>query len=188
MGYLELDVPEKLFTLLKKECDDALIENETFKSGLTDDGVPSHRYVENVDVLHELKNHVFFLIDVYKKEFIFDPSDIRALTKYLPCAFNRPWINYQKKFDFVPNHYHEGIFSYTIWVDIPYKTEGKFAGNFEFTYNSVEGVTRNQIIKPTAGKMILFPSKLFHQVYPFYTSDEYRISISGNVSLDSEIN
>ena len=187
MGYLELDVPEKLFTLLKKECDTALVENETFKSGLTDDGVPSHRYVESVDALHELKNHVFSLIDVYKKQFKFDPADTRTLTKFLPFGFDRPWINYQKKFEFVPNHYHEGVFSYTIWMDIPYKNEGTFAGNFEFTYNSIEGVTRTEIIEPTVGKMILFPSKLFHQVYPFYTSDEYRISISGNVNLDSEI-
>ena len=188
MGYLELDVPEKLFTLLKKECDTALVENETFNSGLTDAGVPSHRYVESVDALQELKNHIFSLIDVYKKQFMFNPADIRSLKIGVPFGFGRPWINYQKKFDFVPNHTHEGVFSYTIWMNIPFKNEGRFAGNFGFAYNSIEGVTRTKIIEPTAGKMILFPSKIFHQVYPFYTSDEYRISISGNVSLDSEIN
>lgn len=186
MGYLELDVPEKLLTLLKKECNTALNENEIFKSGLTDTGVPSHRYVESVDTLDELKQYIFYLIDVYKKQFMFDPSDTKTLTKNLAFAFGKPWINYQKKFEFVPNHYHEGIFSYSIWVNIPYENEGKHAGNFEFTYNSVDGITRNQIIKPTAGKMLLFPSKIFHQVYPFYTSDEYRISISGNVSLDAK--
>ena len=68
-----------------------------------------------------------------------------------------------------------------------HKNEGKIAGNFAFAYNSIEGLTRTEIIEPTAGKMILFPSKIYHQVYPFYTSDEYRISISGNVSLDNEI-
>ena len=187
MGYLELDVPEKLFTLLKKECDTALVENEIFKSGLTDAGVPSHRYVESVDALQELKNHIFSLIDVYKKQFMFNPADIRSLKIGVPFGFGRPWINYQKKFDFVPNHVHEGVFSYTIWMNIPFKNEGKFAGNFAFAYNSIEGLTRTEIIEPTAGKMILFPSTIFHQVYPFYTSDEYRISISGNVNLDSEI-
>ena len=188
MGYLELDVPEKLFTLLKKECDTVLVENETFKLGLTDASAPSHIYVENVDVLQELKNHIFFLTDVYKKQFMVDPSNTRTITKFLPFSFDKPWINYQKKFDFVPNHVHEGVFSYTIWMNIPFKNEGKFAGNFAFAYNSIEGLTRTEIIEPTAGKMILFPSKIYHQVYPFYTSDEYRISISGNVSLDSEIN
>ena len=118
MGYLELDVPEKLFTLLKKECDTALVENEIFKSGLTDAGVPSHRYVESVDALQELEKHILSLIDVYKKQFMFDPADTRTLTKFLPFGFDKPWINYQKKFEFVPNHYHEGVFSYSIWMDI----------------------------------------------------------------------
>ena len=33
------------------------------------------------------------------------------------------------------------------------------------------------------GKMALFPADLNHQVYPFYTSDEERITISGNVGF-----
>ena len=37
--------------------------------------------------------------------------------------------------------------------------------------------------KEWEGKMALFPASLNHQVYPFYTSDEYRISISGNVGF-----
>ena len=31
------------------------------------------------------------------------------------------------------------------------------------------------------GYCCLFPSDLSHQVYPFYTSDKDRISISGNI-------
>jgi hypothetical protein len=29
--------------------------------------------------------------------------------------------------------------------------------------------------------LLLFPAKLTHAVYPFYSSDDYRISVSGNV-------
>jgi hypothetical protein len=29
--------------------------------------------------------------------------------------------------------------------------------------------------------MAFFPASLYHSVNPFYTSDEYRISIAGNV-------
>jgi hypothetical protein len=35
--------------------------------------------------------------------------------------------------------------------------------------------------------MMLFPSKLKHGVNPFYTSDDYRISISGNIRIQNEI-
>ena len=31
------------------------------------------------------------------------------------------------------------------------------------------------------GKMVFFPSALNHQVFPFYESDEERVSISGNI-------
>ena len=32
------------------------------------------------------------------------------------------------------------------------------------------------------GKLVMFPSLLMHSVTPFRTSDDYRISISGNLS------
>jgi len=32
----------------------------------------------------------------------------------------------------------------------------------------------------------MFPSQLIHAVYPFYTSDEYRISVSGNIKFKVE--
>ena len=38
---------------------------------------------------------------------------------------------------------------YSIWLKIPYESEGKYAGNFEFTYNSAEGMPRSEIIRPT---------------------------------------
>ena len=34
------------------------------------------------------------------------------------------------------------------------------------------------------GTMVLFPSQLRHQVYPFYNCDEERVSISGNVFIN----
>ena len=37
------------------------------------------------------------------------------------------------------------------------------------------------ICKSDEKKIIMFPAGLNHVVYPFYTSDDYRITISGNV-------
>ena len=34
--------------------------------------------------------------------------------------------------------------------------------------------------KSFEGKILMFPSYMQHQVFPFYTSDDYRITISGN--------
>ena len=43
---------------------------------------------------------------------------------------------------------------------------------------------RLPIDKNWEGYMIMFPANLQHCVYPFYTSDETRISFAGNISLD----
>ena len=37
--------------------------------------------------------------------------------------------------------------------------------------------------KSFENKMIIFPAELHHLVYPFYTSDDYRITVSGNIKL-----
>ena len=39
--------------------------------------------------------------------------------------------------------------------------------------------------KTLEGNMVMFPSRLHHQVYPFYESDKERVSISGNIGIKS---
>ena len=49
------------------------------------------------------------------------------------------------------------------------------------------GEINNEIIhadKSYEGKICLFPSKLRHSVSPFFSSDDYRISVSGNVMIE----
>ena len=59
------------------------------------------------------------------------------------------------------------------------------AGNFEFEYTDTLGdVLSNgfQLSPKLEGMMVFFPSRLRHCVYPFYGTDEPRISIAGNLS------
>jgi len=105
------------------------------------------------------------------------------------------WINKQKKYEFNPLHNHSGLVSFVCWVQIPYKLEDELNLNncknsntpknslFEFVCNDYFGnITGKKLMidKTYEGKCIFFNSKLHHQVYPFYTSDDYRISVSGN--------
>ena len=39
------------------------------------------------------------------------------------------------------------------------------------------------LTKEDEGTIIFFPSQLIHQVYPFFTSEEERVSIAGNVQV-----
>ena len=60
----------------------------------------------------------------------------------------------------------------------------QLASTFQFVYNSVLGNITNSPIFVESGweaKIVMFPSKLLHIVYTFQTSDDYRISIAGNL-------
>lgn len=104
------------------------------------------------------------------------------------------WINYGKKYDFNPVHKHAGCYSFVLWVKIPYKSEdeakeyplvrnGGLSGKFKFLFQraNVPGFIGNEVVDAVEWDLILFPAVLNHTVYPFYTSDEERISISGNL-------
>ena len=57
-------------------------------------------------------------------------------------------------------------------------------GYFSFSYTNIFGEISNcdiAVDKKDEGRILFFPSKMVHQVFPFYTSDEYRITVSGNV-------
>ena len=113
------------------------------------------------------------------------------------------WVNFQKKGEFQPIHNHASLFSFVIWMDIPYhwKDEAKLpfaisgnkdppGGNFAFVHSrcnsrSVEECLI-QLSPSMNGYCCFFPSDLCHQVYPFYTSDKDRISISGNIVFEME--
>ena len=109
------------------------------------------------------------------------------------------WVNFQKETEFNPIHSHSGIFSFVIWVKIPTdwreqhavpisaNSNSPSASDFEFHYTSMLGHVQQEkffLDKEAEGRMLFFPAKLMHQVYPFYECDEERISISGNILYD----
>tara|TARA_R100001510_G_scaffold30774_1_gene27478 strand:- start:187 stop:774 length:588 start_codon:yes stop_codon:yes gene_type:complete len=108
------------------------------------------------------------------------------------------WVNYQSKYEFNPVHVHDGLFSFVIWHKVPYTMKDEKArfphmkeneiraGHFCFLLTNEMGQITDHVIpadKEWEGKMALFPANMNHQVYPFYTSDDYRVSISGNIGF-----
>jgi hypothetical protein len=109
-----------------------------------------------------------------------------------------PWVNFQKKHEFNPMHMHDGLLSFVIWTHVPYSIEDEMqqkrskdsnrpvAGCFAFQYANIFGEPSDYVIpadKNMQNYALLFPANLKHAVYPFYTSDEYRISVSGNFHI-----
>lgn len=105
------------------------------------------------------------------------------------------WVNFQSKHEFNPIHGHGGTLSFVIWINIPYDLQaeekvfpepngGNKTSKFEFVYTDVLGNLTGltlDVDKSFEGKIYMFPASLQHCVYPFYTSNEYRISVSGNL-------
>ena len=151
------------------------------------------------------KNNWFYnntlesLCKVYAKSFNNVGDNIPISNKH-PYFLQTMWVNYQKQTEFNPTHFHKGVYSFVIWMQIPTEyneqkenpiaknTNSEVVSNFSFDYRDIIGEYRYftyEMSKEMEGKMLFFPSKLTHTVYPFYNCSEDRISISGNISLDT---
>jgi hypothetical protein len=116
----------------------------------------------------------------------------------VPIVLDTFWVNFQKKYEFNPVHNHDGLYSFVIWINVPYNVEDEnksspgiysnynTAGMFSMLYSdSIGGIKCHDIVidKSKENNIIIFPSKFYHCVYPFFSSDDYRISVSGNFKL-----
>ena len=125
--------------------------------------------------------------DYYPKE---NPNDNKLTVESV-------WVNMQKKLEVNPLHNHDGTLSFVAWLHVPFKLEDErnmencknsrtveLASTFQFVYTTALGTIANCPMFVESGweaKIIMFPAKLLHMVYPFQTSDDYRISIAGNL-------
>tara|TARA_B100000424_G_C22905602_1_gene481673 strand:- start:122 stop:763 length:642 start_codon:yes stop_codon:yes gene_type:complete len=140
----------------------------------------SHTYVsENSNVNYFQSNHEV----VTKKE-------------NLDLCLGKFWVNNQYKHEFNPMHTHSGVLSFVIWLKIPTNWEDQHnlpiaknsnspsVSDFSFAYTDILGNIQSykiQLSPKDNGLMVIFPSSLNHEVYPFYNCDEERVSISGNI-------
>mgnify|MGYP003651181279 FL=1 len=113
------------------------------------------------------------------------------------------WVNYQKQNEFNPLHNHSGLYSFVVFMKIPthwkeqhalpLSTVSNFpcASDFCFHYPEKDNniyTTYFKLSPEDEGRMLFFPAGLAHQVYPFYGTEEERITISGNISNVQESN
>ncbi len=198
--YLE-KVPCDILLSLKKEI-------EKIENNIDNQLSCSNRLAGNIEKEFDLidnrsivENYVLNLLPDYDSHQNY-LSSYSCLDHNLPLGLQRLWVNFQKKHEFNPNHNHSGVMSFVIWIQIPYDLEtelqqgpgrysnGNVASVFQFNYVDVLGSMRNYelpIDKNYEGVICMFPNKLMHCVYPFYSSDEYRISVAGNICLKVNI-
>tara|TARA_Y100000816_G_scaffold287343_1_gene269895 strand:- start:6352 stop:6969 length:618 start_codon:yes stop_codon:yes gene_type:complete len=137
---------------------------------------------------------------IWKKLTPYFESYFHAQRKHwrINCVEWKPlnlWINYQQQNEYNPQHIHSGDYSFVVYCDVPTKLKNEIKkriketncagpGCILFSYGDVDirrGITQAEFI-PENNLMLMFPSYLKHQVYPFTTKCT-RVSISGNMDV-----
>ena len=199
-NFLQIKLDDEVINYLWKIIDIAKTKNLNHKSKLVGN-------ISQSLLLEDLNSFFYKSVCVPLVKCYRDNNSIGSDPVSQNCIFgpetklvlNNLWVNYQYKNEFNPYHDHNGVYSFAIWMKIPYscseqhqlpqfldvKEKDRKAGNFEFEYIDVLGNLLNykyELSPLFEGYMLFFPAKLRHCVYPFFEIDEPRISIAGNLS------
>jgi hypothetical protein len=187
-GVLMGKLPHDLLTLLKQNIKRSTEDRSEYNLKLI--GHIEEQYKLQINL--QLSNFIESMAIAYQQKFDFE----QGLTPKIVDV----WVNLQKKHEYNPVHHHFDKLGWVIWVQIPYELEEELnAPNnaktierkkrnsaFEFIYTKYTGELQTHPIflrKEDEGKIIMFPKGLKHTVYPFFTSDDYRISVAGNLDF-----
>jgi len=182
LGFLIDDVPKNILKSLNQKISEANIDVSNMLAG---------NISKEYDLLHAkdlLESYLIELFHFYNESYNYT-NLVDQVNQPVPITLNNLWVNFQERGEFNPSHKHSGIMSFVIWLDIPYdiKEESKDAGTFEFVYTDILGNTipyKIPVDKNFNGKIIMFPNRLMHSVYPYFSTEKQRITIAGNLALD----
>ena len=194
LGWIEKKLSDKEMDYLWRCIDN---RKESKKSILAGQIHESNALVDKSDWFYT--NTLSPLCKLYREEFqnIGENVPVNQIHPYYLRSF---WVNYQKQTEFNPIHNHTGVYSFVVWMKIPtkhdeqnknpisLKANTKAISTFQFSHLDIIGGSRPytyEMNPEVEGTILFFPSQLPHQVYPFYDCDEDRISISGNIQLNT---
>ena len=193
-GKLSEEIVDDLWTLINE----AREKPEDMKPELAGNISSSIRLDSKSDLIEDFVGEV---IPAYMRKHLEEYGSPYRLTMKEDEGFNLEslWVNFQKQNEFNPPHDHAGVYSFVIWMQIPtsYEEQRKLPicaesnadnhiSNFAFSYTNTLGRVSTfayNMEKQAEGYMVMFPSCLLHQVFPFYNDDGERISISGNINI-----
>jgi len=201
VGWLETELPKSVMKRLQSYIETAK-KNPTSMNSTLAGNISKSLTLEDKDNWF-FQNILSPFINTFIECYPAYVSGISIFTENAPFLLDRFWVNFQKEHEFNPPHHHGGVFSFVIWVKIPTNWKEQHAlpisansntpkaSDFEFQYTTMLGNFGKHsyfLDKEAEGQMLVFPASLNHAVYPFYNCDKERISISGNIFLDTSEN
>lgn len=199
IGVIEVKVPDDIMAVLISSIKKMMSENFISAIGYQENlvGHLEKEFLLDQECRDILEPLVIEVGNMYEERWHYAmQTDTGIFTSVPKLELQNLWVNFQKKHEFNPTHTHTGIYSFVIWINIPYRLENEEqhfssvknnvqkTSRFTFHYNNILGMNSAfalPVDQDWEGKMLFFPAALTHSVYPFYTSDEYRISVAGNL-------
>ena len=197
IGWLEVKLDDKELDYLWKAVDEKGLNHRTRLAG----NISESRLLEDKD--NWFFDNVLQKLAIKYSDSFKNLADSFPSTQRHPLSMQSMWVNYQKEGEFNPTHHHGGVYSIVVWLKIPThhsdqrrlpfvrgSNEKNAVSNFTFLYPDMLGVINGYYydMEPEVeGTLLFFPSQLQHQVYPFYNCKEDRITLSGNLGLDTSI-
>jgi len=197
-------LPQDYVDELNNECDSIISDEQKRK-----DSDESHELVGHVaEELKcnmsnpKLKSFGKFLCELtvcFHNEYLKE-KNFKNLDSMSPDILNvhNAWFVRSFEYDYNPTHIHNGsAYSCIAYLKVPdgistvnkRNTKEKYTteGYIDFIYGSSSVVTSgNLCCLPVVGDIYIFPSQLFHTVYPFYGDGERR-SFSANMDLSKQV-
>ena len=198
IGAVTCKVPTSVLAQIKAEVDAIASGDKTPKrANKSLVGLMEREYYLE-DCFPAVEEFVLWLLKTYGKYYNYADT-IKVLNASLPYRLGELWVNFQRKHEANPIHDHSGVMSFVIWLKIPFNLDDEDAlypevnghnrsARFEFLYSDILGRPCSVALDTDTsyeGAICMFPAPLGHAVNAFHTSDEYRISVSGNIVLDA---
>ena len=150
--------------------------------------------IEDVLVKKELSDILGPMVQQYA-------TDMHFTLEQRPMGLTTAWCNLQTSGEYFAAHTHAGVFSFALWLSVPFTQaderawreargkSGRETASFQFHYTDALGrITPNvlEVDRSWENEVIVFPGEMMHSVTPYYSTDRVRIVVSGNIDYVPE--
>ena len=188
LGYVRSSVVDHQITHLLEWING--INEDTVKQDHSHVGNITREYVINsAKVMDELRNILGPMVQQYC-------TDMHFSVDSRPLTLTTAWCNLQQSGEYFAAHTHVGVFSFALWLTVPFTQaderawreargkSGSETASFTFYYTDALGrITNNtlEVDREWENEIVVFPAEMMHSVTPYYSTDQLRIVVSGTV-------
>ena len=188
LGYVRNSVPESAITQLTQWIDS--IDESTTTINHSHVGTIAREYeITSEPVKAELSNILAPMVQQYV-------NDMHFTIQPRAVGLTTAWCNLQQSGEYFAAHTHTGLFSFALWIRVPFTQaderawreargkSGRETASFQFHYTDALGRITPNVLEVDSSwerEIVVFPGEMMHSVTPYYSTDDVRIVVSGNI-------